>query len=388
MRKLKEMFMMNIRQYAMMLALLFIVLLFQYLTDGVLLRPLNLTNIIQQNGYILILAIGMLLCILTGNIDLSVGSVAAFVGAVGGTLMTVWKWPVIPSILACLVLGILIGCWQGYWIAYFRIPAFIVTLAGMLCFRGLTLVMLKGQTLAPMPDLFRKLFTTFIPDVLGGEGLNYTALTIVAILLCAFAFFELRDRQNKKAYGFEVAPFPFWVMKILLVAAVVTAFTYQLARYRGIPMVLVLLGALVLIYSFITRKTVFGRHVYAFGGNEKAAKLSGIDTNKVFFLVYANMGLMAAVAGLAFMGRLNAASPVAGVNFELDAIGACFIGGASASGGIGTVTGAIIGGLIMGVLNNGMSIMGVSIDWQQVIKGLVLLGAVAFDVYTKNKAAK
>jgi putative multiple sugar transport system permease protein len=248
--------------------------------------------------------------------------------------------------------------------------------------------MLKGQTLAPMPDLFRRLFTTFIPDFLGGENLNITALAIVGALLLAYAFFELRDRGNKRAYGFEVAPLPFWILKVLLVAGVVTAFTYQLARHRGIPMVLVLLGALVLIYSFITRKTVFGRHVYAFGGNEKAAKLSGIDTNKVFFLVYANMGLMAGVAGLAFMGRLNAASPLAGINFELDAIGACFIGGASASGGIGTVTGAIIGGLIMGVLNNGMSIVGVSIDWQQVVKGLVLLAAVAFDVYTKKKTAK
>jgi putative multiple sugar transport system permease protein len=239
-----------------------------------------------------------------------------------------------------------------------------------------------------MPDLFRRLFTTFIPDFLGGEHLNITAMAIVAALLLAYVFFELRDRRNKKAYGFEVAPLPFWMLKVLLVAAVVTAFTYQLARHRGIPMVLVLLGVLVLIYSFITRKTVFGRHVYAFGGNEKAAKLSGIDTNKVFFLVYANMGLMAGVAGLAFMGRLNAASPLAGINFELDAIGACFIGGASASGGIGTVTGAIIGGLIMGVLNNGMSIVGVSIDWQQVVKGLVLLAAVAFDVYTKKKTAK
>ena len=388
MQKLKALFLSNIRQYAMVVALVFIVLLFQYLTEGVLLRPLNLTNIIQQNSYILILAIGMLLCILTGNIDLSVGSVAAFVGAVGATMMAVWKWPVIPSIVLCLILGILIGCWHGFWISYFRIPAFIVTLAGMLCFRGLTLVMLKGQTIAPMPDLFRKLSSDFIPDFLGSGGLNITALALVGAVLLIYAFSELRDRNNKLSYGFEILPFPLWVLKILLISAVVMAFTHQLALHKGIPMVLLLLGVLVLIYSFITQKTVFGRHVYAFGGNEKAAKLSGIDTDRVFFLVYANMGLLAAVAGLVFAGRLNAASPKAGTNFELDAIAACFIGGASASGGIGTVVGAIIGGLIMGVLNNGMSILGVSIDWQQVIKGLVLLGAVSFDVYTKNKASK
>ncbi len=388
MQKAKELFLTNIRQYAMMVALVFIVLLFQYLTKGVLLRPLNLTNIIQQNSYILVLAIGMLLCILTGNIDLSVGSVAAFVGAVGATMMAVWKWPVIPSIFLCLLLGALIGCWHGFWISYFRIPAFIVTLAGMLCFRGLTLVMLKGQTIAPMPELFRQLSSDFIPDFLGSGGLNIAALALVGAVLLAFAFFDLRDRTHKVAYGFDVLPLPLWAMKILLLSTVVMAFAYQLAQHKGIPMVLLLLGFLVLVYSFITQKTVFGRHVYAFGGNEKAAKLSGIDTDRVFFLVYANMGLLAAVAGLVFAGRLNAASPKAGMNFELDAIAACFIGGASASGGIGTVAGAIIGGLIMGVLNNGMSIIGVSIDWQQVIKGLVLLGAVAFDVYTKNKAAK
>lgn len=388
MQKVREIFLANIRQYAMMVALIFIVLLFQYLTDGVLLRPLNLTNIIQQNSYILILAIGMLLCILTGNIDLSVGSVAAFVGAVGATLMAVWKWPVFPSIVLCLILGVLIGCWQGFWISYFRIPAFIVTLAGMLCFRGLTLVMLKGQTIAPMPELFRKLSSDFIPDFLGSGTLNLTALLLVGAVLLIFAFAELRDRRHKCSYGFEVLAFPLWSLKMLFIGTVVMAFAHQLARHKGIPMVLLLLGALVLIYGFITQKTVFGRHVYAFGGNEKAAKLSGIDTDRVFFLVYANMGLLAAVAGLVFAGRLNAASPKAGMNFELDAIAACFIGGASASGGIGTVVGAIVGGLIMGVLNNGMSILGVSIDWQQVIKGLVLLGAVAFDVYTKNKAAK
>ena len=339
MEKMKEMFMANIRQYAMMVALIFIVILFQYLTEGVLLRPLNITNIIQQNSYILILAIGMLLCILTGNIDLSVGSVAAFIGAVAATMMVTWKWPVLPSVLLALLLGVAIGCWQGYWIAYFRIPAFIVTLAGMLCFRGLTLVMLRGQTIAPMPQSFQKSISTFIPDVLGGADLNYTALAVVAAAILAFAFADLRSRRKKIACGFDVLSFPLWTLKILTMGAVLMAFSWQLARHRGLPVVLVLLGSLVLIYSFITGKTVFGRHVYAFGGNEKAAKLSGIDTNRVFFLVYANMGLLAAVAGLGFMGRLDAASPLGGTHLEPGALRACYIGRAPASGGHGAAAG-------------------------------------------------
>lgn len=388
MQNLKHMIRANIRQYAMLLALAFIVLLFQFLTDGVLLRPLNLTNIIQQNSYILILAVGMLLCILTGNIDLSVGSVAAFVGAVGATMMVLWKWPVFPSVIICLLLGILIGCWQGYWVAYARIPAFIVTLAGMLVFRGLTMAMLRGQTIAPMPPEFNMLSSGFIPDFFTYEGLNLTALIIVGVILAAYIYFNLKERRSRIEYGFEVPSLFFSFLENFLLCSVVMAFAYQLALHKGIPSVLVLLEVLIIIYSFISEKTVFGRHIYAFGGNEKAAKLSGIDTNKVFFLVYANMGLIAAIAGLVFAGRLNAASPVAGRNFELDAIAACFIGGASSSGGIGTITGAIIGGLIMGVLNNGMSIIGVSIDWQQTIKGLVLLGAVAFDVYTKNRSSR
>lgn len=377
----------NIRQYAMVLALIFIVVLFQILTEGVLLRPLNITNLIQQNSYVLILAVGMLLCILTGNVDLSVGSIVAFVGAVSATFIVSWGMPTIPAIVLSLLIGGLIGAWQGFWIAYVRIPAFIVTLAGMLIFRGLTMVILKGRTLAPFTDTYTTMSSGFFPDYLGGAG-GLHSFTLAVGGLCCLAFLagELYNRKNMRKFGFETLSVQLFAVKAGAIMAAIMAATYLLASYKGMPVVLVLVGLLILLYSFITNKTVVGRHIYAFGGNEKAARLSGIKTNRIFFWVYVNMGLLSALAGIVFAGRLNAATPKAGVGFELDAIAACFIGGASSSGGIGTVAGAIIGGLIMGVLNNGMSIMGISIDWQQAIKGLVLLLAVAFDVITKSKS--
>ncbi len=388
MDKLKSIFKNNIRQYAMGIALISIMLLFQILTKGILLKPLNVTNLILQNSYILVLAIGMFLCILTGNIDLSVGSVAAFVGAISAILAIRMKLPVIPTIVISLLIGGLIGAWQGYWIAYVRIPAFIVTLAGMLIFRGLTLVILKGQTIAPFPGSYQIISSGFIADFFGGPGLHITTLLVGAVLSIYYVISELNKRKNTLKYKFEVLSPQLFAAKLLCIVIIINVFTYWLASYKGIPTVLVLLAILIAIYTFITNKTVPGRHIYAFGGNEKAAKLSGVKTNKVLFWVYVNMSVLAALAGIVFAGRLNAATPKAGVNFELDAIAACYIGGASASGGIGTVFGCIIGGLIMGVLNNGMSILGISIDWQQAIKGFVLLLAVAFDVYTKNKARR
>lgn len=388
MEKLKNLFKSNIRQYAMGIALVSIMVLFQILTKGILLKPLNVTNLILQNSYILVLAIGMFLCILTGNIDLSVGSVAAFVGAISAMLAVRMKIPVIPTIVLSLLIGALIGAWQGYWIAYVRIPAFIVTLAGMLIFRGLTMVILRGQTIAPFPASYQIISSGFIPDFFGNGGLHITTLLIGIIISALFVLSEINKRNNTLKYNFEVSSMGLFAVKLIGIIAIVNMFTYWLASYKGIPTVLILLAVLVLIYTFVTNKTVPGRHIYAFGGNEKAAKLSGVKTNKVLFWVYVNMSVLAALAGIVFAGRLNAATPKAGVNFELDAIAACYIGGASASGGIGTVFGCIIGGLIMGVLNNGMSILGISIDWQQAIKGFVLLLAVAFDVYTKNKAKR
>lgn len=377
----------NLRQYVMLMALAVVIILFEILTQGVLLKPLNISNLISQNAYILILAVGMLLCILTGgNVDLSVGSVAGFVGAVSVIMILKWNVPIGIAILLSLILGIIIGMWQGFWIAYVGIPAFIATLAGMLVFRGLTMVVLGGTSLAPLPDGYTYLASGFLPGIATVGGLNLLALLSGLAATVIYVLAQLRTRKNKREYGFQVAPNKVFIPQIVLIVAVINIFTYALAAYNGIPMVLVIVVVLVVAYSFLTLKTIPGRHIYAYGGNAKAAQLSGVNTKKVMFWVYVNMGMLAALAGIVFTGRLNSATPKSGTNFELDAIAACFIGGASTTGGVGTIVGAIIGGLLMGVLNNGMNILGVSIDWQQSIKGLVLLGAVAFDVYSKSKS--
>ncbi len=386
---LKTIFRNNIRQYTMLIALVVIIILFQVLTDGILLVPMNVTNLILQNSYVFILAIGMTLCILTGgNIDLSVGSVVAFIGALAGILIINNKMPVFTVVLICLAVGLLIGLWQGFWIAYVRIPAFIVTLAGMLLFRGLTVKLLQGLTLSPFPASFQAISGGFLPDIFSGIGgkLNITTLIVGIALSVIYTLIELKNRAEKQKYNFEDIPFSLFIAKILLIVSATMLFTYWLAAYKGIPIMLVIIGTLIFIYTLITSKTIPGRYLYAMGGNEKSAKLSGINTNKVLFFAYVNMAVLAAIAAISFTSRLNAASPQSGLNFELDAIAACFIGGASAYGGVGTVIGAIIGALVMGVLNNGMSIMGVGSDMQMAIKGLVLLLAVAFDVYSKKKS--
>ena len=375
----------NIRQYGMVLALVFIMALFQVLTGGILFRPMNITNLVLQNSYVLILGVGMLLCIVTGNVDLSVGSVVAFVGAVAAVFMIDLHMPVVPGIILTLLVGLLVGSFHGYFIAYRKIPPFIVTLGGMLIFRGLTMVILKGQTKAPFAKSIQNIAAGYLPGDFKIAGLNAIAILAGLVLSAIFIAVQLNMRKRKKKYDFEVLPVGLEIVKIALVVLAINTLTLLLAAHNGIPLVLILLASLIFIYTFITQKTISGRHIYALGGNEKAARLSGVKTHRVMFWVYANMGLLAAVAGLVVAGRLNAATPKAGTNFELDAIAACYIGGASASGGVGTVLGTIVGGLVMGVLNNGMSIMGVSVDWQQAIKGMVLLAAVCFDVYTKSK---
>ncbi|NLY91634.1 MAG: sugar ABC transporter permease [Firmicutes bacterium] len=379
----------NIRQYAMLIALIVIMLFFQIATNGILLVPMNVTNLILQNSYVLILAIGMTLCILTGgNIDLSVGSVAAFISAIVGTLIIRQKVDVTVSIVIGLIIGAVIGLWQGFWIAYVRIPAFIVTLAGMLMFRGLTNTILKGLTLSPFPKSFQMISSGYIPDLFPffGSSFNLTPIVVSVILSIILLYFQIKKRRNKIKNETELIPRSLFVTQILFTLVAINLFAYALAAYKGIPIILVILGVLIGAYHFFTTKTVPGRYIYAMGGNEKAAKLSGINTNKVLFFVYLNMSVLAALAGIAFSARTDSAFPLLGTNFELDAIAACFIGGASATGGIGSVVGTIIGALVMGVLNNGMSIMGIGIDWQMTIKGFVLLMAVAFDVYSKNKA--
>ncbi len=376
----------SLKQNAMIFALVIVMVLFLILTQGVLLQPLNISNIIQQNAYVLILAIGMLLCILiSGNIDLSVGSVAGFVGAISAVFILKMHIPVLPAILMSLAVGVLIGMWHGFWIAFIGVPAFIATLAGLLIFRGLTMTVLNGTSLAPLPEGYTFVAAGFVPDIVAIEGINLLALLSGIIASMLFIISEINKRRNKKRYNFAVnSLFAFWA-RIILIVAIINFFTFQLASYRGLPMVLVVVVILVLIYSFITNKTIPGRHIYAFGGNPKAAVLSGIKTKRILFWVYVNMGFLAALAGIIFTGRLNSATPKSGNGFELDAIASCFIGGASTTGGIGTVVGAIVGGLLMGVLNNGMSIMGVSIDLQQTIKGIVLIAAVGFDVWSKSR---
>ncbi|WP_200966322.1 multiple monosaccharide ABC transporter permease [Insulibacter thermoxylanivorax] len=372
----------------MIIALVMIMLLFQILTGGILMQPLNITNLILQNSYILVLAIGMVLVIITGHIDLSVGSVAAVIGATAAILMVHMQVPVWLTILISLLLGALIGAWQGFWIAYVGIPSFIVTLAGMLLFRGLTMVILKGQSIASLPNAFLGISSGFIPDWLSGyaTGIHLTTMAIGLLLSAVLIWNELRLRRTRQQYRMETAPAAWFILKLVFLVLVLNGFLWILARYEGIPNLLIILTVLIAAYTFITQRTVIGRHIYATGGNSKAAALSGVKTKRVTFYVFVNMGVLSALAGLIFASRLSAATPKAGTLFELDAIAACFIGGASATGGVGTVIGAIIGGLVMGVMNNGMSLIGVSIDWQQAIKGLVLLLAVAFDFYIKNRS--
>jgi putative multiple sugar transport system permease protein len=376
----------NFREYGLMIALVVIMIFFQFMTNGTLFRPLNLTNLVLQNSYVIIMALGMLLVIVAGYIDLSVGSVAGFIGALAAVMMVRWHVDFRIAMFLCLIVGGLIGAGQGYWIAYHKIPSFIVTLAGMLVFRGLTLALLGGDSIGPFAVPFQQLSTGFIYDFFGQTGFRITSMVIGALVAVIMFYNSLRRRLNREKHGFQGGSFALFVLENIIISGLVLYLSYQLASYRGLPNVLIIMGVLIALFGFITTRTTVGRRIYALGGNEKAAKLSGIKTERLAFGTFVTMGALAALAGLVFTARLNTATPKAGVGFELDVIAAVFIGGASASGGVGKVMGAVIGAFIMGVMNNGMSIMGVGIDWQQVVKGMVLLAAVIFDVYNKNKA--
>ena len=375
----------NMRQYGMLVALIAIMIFFQIMTDGILMRPVNLTNLILQNSYIVIMAIGMLLLIVAGHIDLSVGSIVAFVGASAAVMTVNYELNFLLTIIACLFLGAIIGAAQGYWVAYQKIPSFIVTLAGMLVFRGLTLALLEGQSIGPFPAGFQKLSTGFIPDPLGNETMNIISLLLGGLVSLALIYSDFQTRRKQQQYNLTVSPLPIFILKNTVLAGAIMYLSYLLASYKGLPNVLVVLFVLIVAYTFIANQTTLGRRIFAIGGNEKAAKLSGVNTERLTFLTFVNLGVLSALAGLVFAARLNVATPKAGNAFELDVIAACFIGGASMSGGVGTIIGAVIGAFVMGVMNNGMSILGIGIEWQQVIKGLVLLAAVFFDVYNKNK---
>jgi putative multiple sugar transport system permease protein len=376
----------NLREYGMLMSLVAIMVLFQWLTEGTLFQPLNITNLVLQNSYIVIMALGMLLVIVAGHIDLSVGSVCGFVGALAAVLMVSLGWHWLPAMVACLVAGAIVGAAQGWLVAYPKIPSFIVTLGGMLVFKGLTLALLQGQSIGPFPDTFGALSSGFLPELSTGGALRMTSLVIGLAAAAALGAASLRGRAQRLKHGMETEPYAFFAAKTLLFVAAIVLFSWLLASYKGLPNVLVVMAVLIVAYDFVTRRTTVGRRIYALGGNEKAARLSGIKTERLTFLAFVNMGVLSALAGLVFAARLNTATPKAGLGFELDVIAACFIGGASATGGIGKVTGAVIGAFIMGVMNNGMSILGIGIDYQQVIKGLVLLAAVYVDVYNRNKA--
>ncbi len=376
------------RNNSMSVILVAIIVIFQFLTNGLLLKPLNVTNLILQNAYILVLAIGMLILIVLNHIDLSVGSIAAVIGALSGVLMTVFDLPIWMTIIVALIAGALIGAMQGFWVAYLGVPSFIVTLAGQLLFRGITMVILKGKTVAPLPKSFQIFSSKFVPEFLPEiAGLKTNAILFGLIAIAALVITQVNTRKKKIKYKIEVESNAKFLFKQVGFALVIAGFSFLLGNYQGIPIILIILLVLTLVYQFVMNRTKLGRHIYAIGGNAKAAVLSGIKAQKITFLAFVNMGFLAAVSGLIFASRLNAATPQAGVSFELDAIAACYIGGASANGGVGKVVGAIIGGFVMAILNNGMSLMGVGIDWQQAIKGIVLLAAVSLDVYNRRKAA-
>ena len=379
-----------VKKYTMIIVLILVMGLFAVATKGTILLPMNVSSLISQNAYVFILATGMLLCILTGgNIDLSVGSVVCFTGAVGATLMVTYKMPWYLAVIIMLIVGVLIGAFQAFWIAFVRIPPFIVTLAGMLIFRGLSNVVLNGMTISvknctTFVNVFGGGANCYIPDIFKVEGFNMTCMVAGAVATALFIGLQIKNRaaRLKKHYEVEGA-ISFWG-KLVFISAVILAFSFRLSQHKGIPTVLVWVLLVIIIYGFITSSTKTGRYFYAVGGNEKATKLSGISTNKVYFLAYTNMGFLSALAGMVTIARLTSAQPTYGQNYEMDAIGSCFIGGASAYGGIGTVPGVIVGAVLMGIINLGMSLMSVDANWQKVVKGVVLLAAVIFDVVSKR----
>ncbi len=387
----------HMRDFGLLFALIAIMVFFQIVTGGTLMRPVNITNLFLQNSYVIIMALGMLMVIVAGHIDLSVGSVMGFIGALAAVMIVNFGLPVWLTMAICLVAGGVIGGAQGYFVAYWRIPSFIVTLAGMLVFRGLTLWLLEGQSVGPFPKSFQIISTGFVPEIFpaswgaalaplfGARNFNVLSFAVGLIAAAAIIRVGLNARKRDLHYGIESEPAGLFWGRTLIVSAALVFLMFKLSTFRGLPNVMVTMGVLIMIYAFVTERTVIGRRIYALGGNEKAAKLSGIKTERLTFLAFVNMGVLAALAGLVFAARLNTATPKGGFSLELDVIAAVFIGGASMSGGSGKIIGAVVGAFIMGVMNNGMSIMGIGIDYQQVIKGLVLLAAVFFDVYNKNK---
>lgn len=382
----------GMKQYGMMIMLIVVYVLFAFITKGKNLTPMNINNLIMQNGYVVILAVGMLLCVLTGNVDLGVGSVVAASGAVAGTLIIDMGWSAPMAMLGALAVGVCFGVFVGFFVAYVQIPPFIVTLATMLMGRGLCYVILQAQTKGPLPASYNWIGTGFLPvlrigegSMNAGKGIDALCLIVAAVITVLLVMGQIKSINTAKKHNLPIDPMWQILLKNVVLIGIVWFFFYKLACYNGIPVVLILMAAIAAVYHFITTKTVAGRQIYAMGGNAKAARLSGINTKKVFFWVYANMGILAAVAGIVLSARNQSATPKAGDGFEMDAIASCYIGGAATSGGSGTIVGAVIGAFVMGILNNGMSLAGYDTNIQKIVKGMVLLGAVTFDLVSKRK---
>ena len=378
-----------IKKNTMVIALVLVIIIFSITTGGKILLPQNINNLISQNGYVFVLASGMLLCILTGgNIDLSVGSVVCFTMGIGALLMSSGK-PLLVAVLAMLGVGLLIGLFQGFWISRVSVPPFIATLAGMYAFRGLANVILHGYSVGVNNETFLRIFgggaDCYIPDFLHGENLNFTCLLVGIVIAALFLILSFRGIAVRKKLGISAAHPGAELARIIVIAALIMWITFKLSQYKGIPSVLIWIALVLLIYGYITANTAQGRYFYAVGGNEKAAKLSGVNTQLVYLLAYANIGLLAGFAGTLTLARAGHAEPTYGQGYEMDAIAACFIGGASAYGGVGKITGVIIGAALMGVINQGMSIMGISANYQSAVKGAVLLIAVLVDVLSKRE---
>ncbi len=378
-----------LRKYTMPIALVLVLIFFSWRTGGAIILPQNINNLLSQNAYVFVLAVGMLLCILTGgNIDLAVGSVVCFAGAIGATILdkNVNFW---VAVLVMLIIGTLVGVWQGFWIAYVNVPPFIATLAGMYAFRGLSNVVLQGLAVSIDNKDFLNLFgggaDCYVPDIFNGGSINMLCMLVGIIGVVVYVISFMVSRANIKKRGYETKPLLGELVKLIVISAVILWVSYKLASYKGIPTSLIWIIIVVFIFGYITSKTRIGRYLYAVGGNKKAAQLSGINVKNVYFFAYVCMGLMSGLAGILTIARATQSQPTFGTGYEMDAIGACFIGGASAYGGIGTVPGAIVGALLMGVINQGMSIMGMNANWQKVVKGAVLLVAIIFDVVSKKE---
>lgn len=374
----------SLKQYGMVLALIAVYLIFAVITGGKNLAPMTVNNIIMQNGYVIILAVGMLLCVLTGNVDLGVGSVVATCGAVAGTLIVDFGVSSPVAMLASLAVGALFGAFVGFFVSKLEIPPFIVTLATMLMGRGLCYVILQAQTKGPLPDSYTWVSTGFLPTIKVG-GVDMICIAVAVVIAVFVVLGDLRAQAVAKKNGLPTVHTWQLAVKDIVIIGIEGFFFYKLGCYNGIPIMLILVAIVVAIYHFITTQTVAGRQIYAMGGNAKAARLSGINTQKVFFWVYANMGLLCGLAGIVLSARNASATPKAGDGFEMDAIASCYIGGAATSGGVGTIVGAVVGAFIMGILNIGMSLAGFDTNVQKIVKGAVLLGAVTVDLLSKRK---